>query len=120
MSIHVDALRDLGGLLGEEAADEIESLEKAYELLFAEHGKLRAVLEAVYVTGPDSDGDCWIHFAPKTGKQGGFNIGRVERIGVQAALDWQAQRVEARVVTYLETATPLAEDEGAKKGEGDG
>jgi hypothetical protein len=47
MSIHVDDLRNTCGLLGELAADEIEDMEKAYALLFAENAKLRAALDAV-------------------------------------------------------------------------
>jgi hypothetical protein len=46
MSIHIDALRDIAANHGwpvcDEAADEIEDLEKAYALLFAENAKLRA------------------------------------------------------------------------------
>lgn len=42
MSIIVDDLRDMPHPLGDMAADEIESLERAYELLFKENAKLRA------------------------------------------------------------------------------
>jgi len=49
MSIHIDALRDIAANHGwsvcDEAADEIEDLEKAYALLFAENAKLRADLD---------------------------------------------------------------------------
>jgi hypothetical protein len=45
MSIHVDDLRNSCGLLGELAADEIEDMEKAYALLFAENAKLKAEIE---------------------------------------------------------------------------
>lgn len=47
MSIHTDDLRDIANNHGwsvcESAADEIDDLEKAYGLLFAENAKLRAV-----------------------------------------------------------------------------
>lgn len=50
MSIHIDALRDIAANHGwpvcDEAADEIEDLERAYALLFAENAKLRADLDA--------------------------------------------------------------------------
>lgn len=45
MSLHIDALRDIarnGWPVCDEAADEIEELERAYALLFAENAKLRA------------------------------------------------------------------------------
>ena len=54
MSIHIEALRDIAANHGwpvcDEAADEIQDLERAYALLFAENAKLRAneeLLEAV-------------------------------------------------------------------------
>jgi hypothetical protein len=54
MSIHIDALRDIAANHGwsvcDEAADEIEDLERAYALLFAENAKLRAQVDAL--TGP--------------------------------------------------------------------
>jgi len=45
MSVHIDALRDIarqGWPVCDEAADEIEDMERAYALLFAENAKLRA------------------------------------------------------------------------------
>ena len=47
MSIHVDDLRNTCGLLGELAAAEIEDLEKAYALLFAENARLASRLAAL-------------------------------------------------------------------------
>lgn len=49
MSTHIDALRDIasnhGWAVCDEAADEIEDMERAYELLFAENAKLRSQID---------------------------------------------------------------------------
>jgi cell division protein FtsB len=48
MSTLVDYLRDgPSQLTCDEAADEIESLEKSYALLFAENAKLRQAIDAI-------------------------------------------------------------------------
>ena len=101
MSIHIDDLRDAAANKGigvcDLAADEIEDLEKAYALLFAENAKLRAALESVRITGPGKeDGDYWVHFAAEGGRIGGFNLGKAGGTAVGAAIDWQAQRDQTR------------------------
>ena len=47
MSSYRDHLRSMGGMLGEQAADEIEELEEAYALLFKENAALKEKLAAL-------------------------------------------------------------------------
>ena len=72
MSSYRDHLRSMGGMLGEQAADEIEELEKAYALLFKENAALKEKLAALSVPAQTAPADgqaepvasvAWLHRA---------------------------------------------------------
>lgn len=116
MSSITDRLRDMAGLLGEEAAELIEDNDRSYALLFAENARLKAEIAALSPQPQQAAPTC-----PKCGKRP-ESFCRAALIPCDATIKvekWPElpEPQQAAVVPDTEFSKMLREDEGLEGAE---